>query len=204
MARIFPFALVLLFLLAGCQPGKPAAESANAPSKPGGPLTLSEDFRGWPPNNLTDPDRSGTVERISEPDPERGRIASSHAVPDWANPGEPLTYATPKGAKVAFYLMKREESLRAQDDATLAELLAGKKSENEKPVFARPWRGWYGESGGNEGNREYRLRIYHLFRPNLHLELHVEWPNGNKDALEEGETLAAHLIYSIDVLKSGG
>jgi hypothetical protein len=178
MARIFPFALVLLFLLAGCQPGKPAAESAKTPTKPGGPLTLSEDFRGWPPNNLTDPDRSGTVERISEPDPERGRIASSHAVPDWANPGEPLTYT--------------------------AELLAGKKSENEKPVFARPWRGWYGESGGTEGNREYRLRIYHLFRPNLHLELHVEWPNGNKDALEEGETLAAHLIYSIDVLKSGG
>jgi hypothetical protein len=204
MFRWIPWLLVLALLLAGCQRGSAPVELAKTPSKPAGPLTLSEDFRSWPPNSLLDPDRSGTVERISEPDPERGRLASSHAVPDWANPAETLSYATPKGAKVAYYLMRREESLRAQDDATLASLLAGKKSENETPVFARPWRGWFGESGGTDGNREYRLRIYHLFRPNLHLELHLEWPNGNKEALAEGETLAAHLIYSIDVLKAGG
>jgi hypothetical protein len=193
---------LLLLLAHGC--GKSEANpTVKAPPK-------KDPYVGWPKDTIPKPDDAGTVEYTASREPadaEALRVGSTFLLPDWAKETAPITYRSPKGAKLEVHFLQRDEALRKSDDEKIQKLLSGAKDSQSYLVVARPWRGWYGEanSARAEGIKALpcRMRIYSLFQQDRYLELHLEWPKESPKAKEEGELMAGLVMYSIKDLKSG-
>lgn len=159
----------------------------------------------WPADTLEKPEFIGVVDRKAghiRGDAEPTRIPSAYQLPDWAEPTSPISAKGPKGARLTFHLLPRTPGLRKQDDSRIANLIKGKAMAAETLVVARPWIGWFGQGSGIEAlaenqQRPYTLRVYNLFQDELMLEVHLEWPTGNKGAYEEGQALLAYVVYSV-------
>ena len=159
----------------------------------------------WPADTLDKPEFVGVVERNAgriKGDAEPARIPSAYQIPDWAEPTSPISMKGPQGSKLAFHLLPRTPGLKKQDDAHVRDLLKGKKRSAETLIVARPWIGWYGQGSGVEAlpenkQRPYALRVYNLFDGGITLQVHLEWPTGDKDAYDEGQELLAHVVYSV-------
>lgn len=182
--------------LVGCGGGKAATPPA--------PVAV-EKHANWPPDTLPRPEFLGVVDRQAghvKGDAEPTRLPSSYQIPDWAEPTSTISAKGKHGAKITFHLLPRVPSLKKQDEARVEKLLKGKKQAAETLVVARPWIGWFGQGSG-EGTRPYTIRVYNLFAEDLQLEVHVEWPTGDKTAFEEGQTLLEHIVYSVKVATGG-
>lgn len=186
---------VSVVLLSGC--GRPAPVAK--PSAPADPNPT------WPADSLERPEFLSTVERQAgyvPGDAEPARVPSTYQIPDWAEPTSTISARGPKGSRITFHLLRRDEALRKQEDERIAALIQGKKRAAETLFVARPWIGWYGQGTGKEAvsatqTQDYTLRIYLLFSDAHQLEVHIQWPTGNKEAFEEGQALLAHLVYSL-------
>lgn len=174
--------------LAGCNQGSKVPVPGGSDK-----LAAEESFTEWPDDNIARSDSAGVVEREGETIDGRRCFFS---VPDWADPTGVFAFRGQVGSTLWFSLTKRDPDLKAQDEATIQDLLKGGNKPNQTLVIARPWRGWYGEStvGGK------RLRIYILFHGNDALEVHTEWPKESEKALAEAEELASNVIYSAQPL----
>jgi hypothetical protein len=97
--------------------------------------------------------------------------------------------------------MPRDAALVKQDDKTLEGLLKKTLKDGPTLVVCRPWRGWFGEAGAQRATGHkaipVRVRVYNLFTKDDQLEIHSEWPNGNKQALSEAEDLVRHVAFSV-------
>lgn len=159
----------------------------------------------WPADTLERPEFVGVVDRKAgfiKGDAEPTRIPSAYQIPDWAEPTSPISVKGPKGARLVFHLLPRTPGLKKQDDAHIAALLKGRKQAAETLFIARPWIGWYGQGSGLEAlpdnqQRPYTLRVYNLFQDDQMLEVHLDWPTGDKQAYDEGQELLAYVVYSV-------
>ncbi|MEQ1822096.1 MAG: hypothetical protein ABL949_06285 [Fimbriimonadaceae bacterium] len=161
-------------------------------------------YSGWPADTIAKPDFIGVVERTVERlenDAESTRYACTLQVPDWATPKTPIRFETPNGGAVEFHFMPRDGALAKQDDQMLERLLKKSLSDGPNLVICRPWRGWFGEAGAQKANGHKaiptRVRVYNLFTKEDQLEIHAEWPTGNKQALTEAEDLVRHVAFSV-------
>ncbi len=202
MKRLILLALPLM-LLFGCGQQAPPTATVQEPPK-------KDRLADWPADNLLAPEFLSTVDREAgriKGDAEPTRIPARYKMPDWCQPTSPISMKSPRLARLAFHFRPRDESWRKDDDQRMLDLKNGKPRGSEQLVMARPWVGWYGQASGREAlpeNRErnYTLRVYHLYANNRHLEVHLEWPTGDKDAFEEGLSMLAHLVYSIEPLET--
>ncbi len=195
--RVGPILLIALSvgMAVGCRRSEPKPE----------PVKKVDSFASWPPDTIAKPEFLGAVERQAgyvKGDAEPSRIPSVYQIPDWAEPTSTISAKGPKGSSLTFHLLPHAPELRKQDDARIANLLKGKKFAAETLIVARPWIGWFGQGSGTEvvsaiKSRPYTLRVYMLFSNDLQLEVHLQWPTGDKDAYEEGQELLAHLLYSV-------
>lgn len=191
-------AIAALIALAGCR-GEP--EVIQPPAPP-----VKDRLADWPADTIQRPEFLSTVDREAgrvKGDAEPARIPVRYKMPDWAQPTSPIGMKSPRLARLTFHFRPRDEAWRQDDDQRMQELKNGKPRGSEELMLARPWVGWCAQASGKEAlpeNRErpYTLRVYHLFANNRHLEVHVEWPTGDKDAFDEGQAMLAHLIYSIE------
>lgn len=191
-------AIAALIALAGCR-GEPEVMQPPAPQ-------VKDRLADWPADTLPRPEFLSTVDREAgrvKGDAEPTRIPVRYKMPDWAQPTSPISMKSPKLARLTFHFRPRDEAWRKDDDQRMQDLKNGKPRGSEELVLARPWVGWFGGASGKEAlpeNREraYSLRVYHLFANNRHLEIHLEWPTGDKLAFEEGLEMLGHLVYSIE------
>lgn len=191
-------AMAALLALAGCR-GEPEVIQSSAP-------VVKDRLADWPADTIQRPEFLSTVDREAgrvKGDAEPTRIPVRYKMPDWAQPTSPIGMKSPKLARLTFHFRPRDEAWRKDDDQRMQDLKNGKARGSEELTLARPWVGWYAQASGKEAlpeNRErpYTLRVYHLFANSRHLEVHVEWPTGDKDAFDEGQAMLAHLIYSIE------
>lgn len=189
-----------LALVGGC--GKKAAPVVKAPPP------LVNPHKEWPADTLPKPEFVGVVDRTAgrvAGDAEPTRIPSTYQLPDWSIATSTISAKGPKGSKIVFHFLPRTEPLKHDDDLHITRLLKGKPRAAEKLVVARPWIGWYGQGSGLQAlpdnkQRPYALRVYNLFDGDRQLEVHVEWPAGDKEAYEEGQSLLAHVVYSVKAL----
>lgn len=188
-------------MIAGCGKGTPELAATTPPP-------AKDPYASWPKDTLTKPDEAGAVQYEAPRDPEDAealRVSSQFMLPDWVKETAPLTYSSPKGARIEIHFLQRDESLRKAEDAKVARMVAGAKEEGRSVVIARPWRGWYGEANSarsiNNKAVPCRMRIYTLFHPERQLELHLEWPKESPQAQKEANAMAAHVIYSIHDLE---
>ncbi len=172
------------------------------------PKASTDAYAGWPADTLKKPDFTGVVERSVERipnDAESTRFECTVQVPDWVDAKNPIRFGTPSGSLVEFHYLPRDSAFSQQDDAQLTKLLKGAIKDGPTLVVARPWRGWYGEAGSQRaiGNKAVpiRVRVYNLFTKEDQLEIHAEWPTGNKQALAEAEELVAHVAFSVQRAK---
>lgn len=201
MNRVWIVGLLALTFFVGCTKPEQPATAVEPPKK--------DRLAGWPADTIQQPDFLSTVDREAgriKGDAEPTRIPARYKMPDWAQPTSPISMKSPKLARLAFHFRPRDEAWRKDDDQRMLDLKNGKARGSEELVVARPWVGWYAQASGKEGlseNRErnYTLRVYHLFANNRHLEVHVEWPTGDKTAFEEGESMLAYLIYSLEPME---
>ena len=185
-----------LLTSAGCSRGA-ASTTTAAPPK--------DRYAGWPASTMKKPDMAGAVEhdalRVPD-DAEPARVQSTFLMPDWAEQISPLAYNGPKGARIEIHYLERGDQLRKQDDAKIKRMIAAKAKDR---VVAPPWKGWFGEAGSAhaEGLKSValRVRIYSLFQETRYLELHAEWPTGNKAAQGEADHLVRYVAYSIQDYK---
>lgn len=201
MKRVWIVGLLALTFFVGCTKPEQPATAVEPPKK--------DRLAGWPADTIQQPDFLSTVDREAgriKGDAEPTRIPARYKMPDWAQPTSPISMKSPKLARLAFHFRPRDEAWRKDDDQRMLDLKNGKARGSEQLVVARPWVGWYAQASGKEGlseNRErnYTLRVYHLFANNRHLEVHVEWPTGDKTAFEEGESMLSYLIYSLEPME---
>lgn len=188
--------LALVLFLGGCR-NAPEVQTGSAPPK-------SDRLADWPADTLERPEFLATVDREAgriKGDAEPTRIPARYKMPDWAQPTSLISMKSPKLARLTFHFKPRDEQWRKDDDQRMQDLRNGKKRGAEELVVARPWIGWYGQASGvDSGNsgRQYTVRVYHLFYSSRHLEVHVEWPTGDKAAFEEGQDMLVHVVHSIE------
>lgn len=199
--RIASIGIALVGVVMGC--GKGATTPSVAVVTPKKDL-----YVGWPNDTIPKPVDAGAVEYTASREPndaEALRVSSTFLLPDWAKETAPLTYRSPKGAKMEVHYLQRDEALRKSDDEKLQKLLKAAKEGQSYLVVARPWRGWYGESNSAraEGIKAVpcRMRIYSLFQKDRYLELHVEWPKESPKAMEEARAMAGLVMVSISDAK---
>lgn len=187
--------IALVASLAGCGQGpEKVSEEDTTPPVP------QEDFTGWPKDTIEPGSGIALVERNTdaiENDPEENRVPCFYSIPDWAEPNGPIGYKCPKGGTFLFHLLKADAKQRENDLRQWERLSKGEKIGASVMVVARPWRGWYGEAAVGSGDSEKRTRIYTLYSSKLGLQMQIEWPVKEREALTECEQLVQAFLYSV-------